>query len=366
MLHKISQLTQKLRFKMHDFSEQLLKWYQRNKRDLPWRGMKNPYKIWLSEIILQQTRVEQGWKYYLAFSDAYPTVSDLAQASEQEVLKLWQGLGYYSRARNLHFTAQYITNELQGQFPTKYKDLLKLKGVGKYTAAAIASFAYGEAVPAIDGNVYRVLSRVFGEYEVINTPKAEKLFEKYATQLLPEQKAGDFNQATMELGAIICKPKNPNCKECPVEAKCWANAKGKQLELPVKKVAIKVKNRHFNYFVIEQNEAIILQKRTEKDVWQHLYEFPLLEGENVTINSCFEFLNQRFRMQRPVLQRINARPIVHKLSHQHLHITFWKVSGEFFTNHDYSLVVKTDFPLYPMPIVLANFLKKFNKEKALL
>ncbi len=347
---------------MHDFSEQLLEWYQQNKRDLPWRNTQNPYKIWLSEIILQQTRVEQGWNYYLAFTETYPAIEDLANASEQEVLKLWQGLGYYSRARNLHFTAKYIVNELQGRFPSNYKELLKLKGVGKYTAAAIASFAYGEAVPAIDGNVYRVLSRVFGEYEIINTPKAEKIFRQYAMELLPTQKAGNFNQAMMELGATVCKPQNPNCKECPVSAKCWANANTKQVELPVKKAAIKVRKRYFNYFVIEQNEAFVLQKRTEKDVWQHLYEFPLLEQEKVTAALCADFLTENLQMQTPILQRINTKPIIHKLSHQHLHITFWKVSGDFSTNSKYTLVPKTEFSRYPMPIVLANFLKKNAKQ----
>ncbi len=343
---------------MQDFSEHLLNWYQQNKRDLPWRNTQNPYKIWLSEIILQQTRVEQGWSYYLAFTETYPTVTDLANATEQEVLKLWQGLGYYSRARNLHFTAKYIVNELQGEFPTNYKDLLKLKGVGKYTAAAIASFAYGEAVPAIDGNVYRLLSRVFGEYETINTPKAEKIFWEYAMELLPTAKAGDFNQATMELGATVCKPKNPDCQACPVDAKCWANANGKQTELPVKKSAIKVRKRYFNYFVIEQNEAFVLQKRTEKDVWQHLYEFPLLEQEKITIATCADFLKENLQIQSPVLQRINAKPIIHKLSHQHLHITFWKVSGDFLVNQKYDLVPQTALSRYPMPIILANFLEK--------
>ncbi len=347
---------------MHDFSEQLLEWYQQNKRDLPWRNTQNPYKIWLSEIILQQTRVEQGWNYYLAFTETYPTVEDLANASEQEVLKLWQGLGYYSRARNLHFTAKYIVNELQEKFPTNYKELLKLKGVGKYTAAAIASFAYGEAVPAIDGNVYRVLSRVFGEYETINTPKAEKIFRKYAMELLPTQKAGDFNQAMMELGATVCKPQNPNCKKCPVSAKCWANANTKQTELPVKKEAIKVRKRYFNYFVIEQKEAFVLQKRTEKDVWQHLYEFPLLEQEKVTVALCADFLTENLQMQTPILQRVNTNPIIHKLSHQHLHITFWEVSGDFSTNSKHTLVPQTEFSRYPMPIVLANFLKKNAKQ----
>lgn len=338
------------------FSSELLKWYDANKRNLPWRATKNPYKIWLSEIILQQTRVEQGWNYYLAFVDAYPTVQELAEASEQEVLKLWQGLGYYSRARNLHFTAKYITNELHGIFPTNYTELLKLKGVGKYTAAAIASFAYGEAVPAMDGNVYRVLARVFGEYETINTPKAEKKFRDLAMQILPKKSAGDFNQAMMELGATVCKPKNPNCNECPVAAKCWARAVEKQLELPVKKSAIKVRRRYFHYFIVEQNGEIVLQERKKKDVWQHLFQFPLLEQENLELSDVTAFLEKYLGIKNKVILQKNTEiPIVHKLSHQHLYITFWSVESESSKfSKPYFSVAKDTLTNYPFPIVLAK------------
>ncbi len=342
---------------MQDFSTKLLAWYAANKRDLPWRGTQNPYKIWLSEIMLQQTRVEQGWNYYLAFTDAYPTVRDLAAASEQEVLNLWQGLGYYSRARNLHFTAKYITNELGGIFPKTYAELLKLKGVGKYTAAAIASFAYGEAVPAIDGNVYRVLARLFGEYEIINTTKAEKKFTALAMQLLPLNDAGDFNQAMMELGATVCKPKNPDCLFCPVAEMCWANAQNKQMELPVKKSAIKVRNRYFNYFVLTDDNSILLKKREGKDVWKHLYEFPLLEKEKALLEDCSEFLLEHFGIENPTFQQLTPNPIVHKLSHQHLHIVFWKVTGRVKSFENCDFVAETELSNYPMPIVLANFLK---------
>lgn len=338
------------------FSTELLKWYDVHKRNLPWRTTKDPYKIWLSEIILQQTRVEQGWNYYLAFVDSYPTVQDLAKASEQEVLKLWQGLGYYSRARNLHFTAQYITEDLQGIFPKTYADLLQLKGVGKYTAAAIASFAYGEAVPAIDGNVYRVLARVFGVNETINTPKAEKVFRALAIEVLPHKAAGNFNQAMMELGAMVCKPKNPDCINCPIVAKCWAKAEGKQLELPVKKRAMKVRKRYFHYFIIAHNEQIVLQERKEKDVWQHLFQFPLLEQKSPNLSEIATFLEKYLGVKSKVLlHKNNETPIVHKLSHQHLYITFWTVeSDDSKPEKPYFSVSKVDLRDYPFPIVLAK------------
>lgn len=341
---------------MHPFSEELLKWYEVNKRELPWRSTTNPYKIWLSEIILQQTRVEQGMDYYLAFVETYPTVHHLAKASEQEVLKMWEGLGYYSRARNLHFTAKYIQAELKGIFPKTYAELLSLKGVGKYTAAAIASFAYGEAVPAIDGNVYRVLSRVFAEYEIINTSRAEKLFRELAMQLLPKDDAGGFNQAMMELGAIVCKPKNPNCQACPVAVRCWAKAEQKQTELPVKKSAIKVRNRYFHYFILTDEQQILLKKREGKDVWKHLYEFPLLEKEAATLADCSVFLHKELGIQTPTLRQFNPQPTVHKLSHQHLHITFWEVSGIVQNQKNYTAVSKLSLSDYPMPIVLAKFI----------
>ncbi len=346
---------------MQDFSTKLLSWYNANKRDLPWRGTQNPYKIWLSEIILQQTRVEQGWNYYLAFIENYPTVSDLAKASEQEVLNLWQGLGYYSRARNLHFTAKYITNELEGIFPKNYAELLKLKGVGKYTAAAIASFAYGEAVPAIDGNVYRVLSRFFGEYETINTPKAEKIFRELAFTILPLKNAGDFNQAMMELGATLCKPQNPDCFSCPVGEQCWANAEGKQTELPVKKSAIKVRNRYFNYFILTDDDHILLKKREGKDVWKHLYEFVLFEKENPSLEESATFLLEELGVKNPSFKQLNTTPIIHKLSHQHLHIFFSEIKGKIKSNSAYQFVAKDDLSEYPMPIVLAKFVEEFIK-----
>lgn len=343
---------------MNDFATALLDWYHKNKRDLPWRDTDDAYKIWLSEIILQQTRVEQGINYYYAFVENFPTVFDLAEASEQEVLKLWQGLGYYSRARNLHFTAKYIVEELSGVFPQTYDELQQLKGVGKYTAAAIASFAYGEAVPAIDGNVYRIFSRLFGIYTPIHTGKAQKEFYEIAKELLPIEAAADFNQATMELGATVCKPKNPDCELCPVVFKCWAKENGKQSELPVKKAKIEVRNRYFNYLIIEQEQGTIIQRREGKDIWRHLYQFPLVEKENPSLNELIGFVKSQFHTDTIILSKVNENSIIHKLSHQHIYLYFWKVSCE-----EIKVLPKCHFYLnadnsskFPVPKAIESFI----------
>ena len=232
-----------------DFSNSLIKWYLQNKRDLPWRNTIDPYFIWLSEIMLQQTRVAQGMPYFFAFTEAFPTVFDLAKASEQEVLKLWQGLGYYSRARNLHKTAQYVAFELDGKFPDNYKALLSLKGVGDYTAAAIASFSYNEVVPVVDGNVFRVLSRVFDIEADISQPASKKIFQELAMELMPKDHPAIFNQAIMEFGALQCVPKNPDCTICVMNDGCLALKMDKVNQLPVKLKKTKVTNRFFNYFI---------------------------------------------------------------------------------------------------------------------
>lgn len=339
-------------------SEKIIQWYHINKRNLPWRNTTDPYKIWLSEIILQQTRVEQGMDYYLAFIEHYPTVDDLANASEQEVLRLWQGLGYYSRARNLHFSARYIVSHLGGRFPQRYEDLLKLKGVGSYTASAIASFAYGEGVPAIDGNVYRVLARLFGVYDPLHTSQATKIFWQLGKKLISKENPADFNQAMMELGALVCKPQNPSCEECPIVAFCYAFEHKKWQDLPVKKSANRVRKRYFNYFVIESTNKILLRKREGKDVWKHLYELPLLEGENATLEDFTLFLEENLALKNPIFQQLNQKPVLHKLSHQHLNIMFWRVVGEPNTLGSYFFVGKERLSDYPMPIVLVDFLCK--------
>ena len=262
------------------FNSTLTIWYSANKRDLPWRKSKNPYNIWLSEIILQQTQVKQGLPYYEAFISNFPTIEDLAKASETEVLKLWQGLGYYSRARNLHFSAKHITKNLNGVFPKNFKGLLQLKGVGDYTASAISSICYEESVAVVDGNVYRVLARYFGIDTPINTTEGVKQFKTLATSLLPASNLGDYNQSIMEFGSRQCKPQSPVCSECPLNIGCRAYATGSIKSLPVKLKKTKVTKKYFNFIVnISEDNKTQIEQRTKKGIWQQLYQFPLIETE---------------------------------------------------------------------------------------
>ena len=344
---------------MMNFSNLLIKWYLQNKRELPWRNTTNPYPIWLSEIMLQQTRVAQGTPYFLSFTTAFPTVFDLAKASEEQVLKLWQGLGYYSRARNLHKTAQHIASDLNGIFPDNYNDLLKLKGVGEYTAAAIASFAYNEVVPVVDGNVFRVLSRYFDIETDIAQASAKKEFTSLAFELIPKDNPAIFNQAIMEFGALQCVPKSPNCNICIFNESCAALQKKKVDRLPIKSKKLKVRNRYFNYIVAsDENDNTIIQKRTAKGIWHNLYEFPLLETEK---EEDFDFVSEQIQNEYFKENKIssiletNDKSIVHKLSHQHLHIKFWKVTinGSIKEGINQKML-KT----FPFPIVIHNFIEK--------
>lgn len=343
----------------HTFAHHIIKWYHLNKRDLPWRNTKNPYYIWLSEIILQQTRVAQGMPYYVAFTDKYPSVTDLAQAEEQSVLKLWQGLGYYSRARNLHFTAQTIVQIHKGIFPDTYSELIKLKGIGDYTAAAIASFAFDEIVPTVDGNVYRVLSRYFGIETPINLPVAKKEFKNLANELIDPLQPGTFNQAIMEFGALQCVPVSPNCNICPLNDSCLALQMKKTAEWPIKLSTIKIKKRYFNYLVIHTSDGqTVLQKREKNDIWKHLYEFPLLESnEEWDENQIIEAL-PKMNLQKEYwreIQLLNVQPIKHKLTHQEIQIKFWKIEYQNTLSQSISWEELTHFPL---PIVIHNFVEK--------
>lgn len=338
-----------------NFSKTLINWYLQHKRDLPWRKTQNPYPIWLSEIMLQQTRVAQGLPYFLSFTTNFPTVFDLANANEEHVLKLWQGLGYYSRARNLHKTAQIVANELNGIFPDNYKDLLKLKGIGDYTAAAIASFSYNEAVPVVDGNVFRVLSRFFDVENDISVNSTKKVFAELASELMPKNNPAQFNQAIMEFGALQCVPKNPNCYICPFNGSCAALQKNKIDKLPVKSKKVKVTNRFLNYLIYndEINQALI-QKRTEKGIWQNLYEFPLLETEkSVDLDFISQNINSKYALKSIYL--INNEVIIHKLTHQKLHINFWKIEINGILENGLSI---DELKTYPFPIVIANFIEK--------
>ncbi len=255
-------------------------WYERHKRDLPWRHTTDPYRIWLSEIILQQTRVVQGKPYYERFVDTYPTVADMARADEQQVLRLWQGLGYYSRARNLHQTARFVTDHLGGRFPDSHRELLKMKGIGSYTAAAIASFAFGERVAVVDGNVYRVLARVFGIAEDITTTWAKKTFAALAGRLIDHASdPATYNQAIMEFGAIQCTPISPDCLLCPLQPYCIAYQTGQQHKLPVKARKAPVRERFISYLVFRQGKRLALRERTDRDVWQNLFDFYPVETD---------------------------------------------------------------------------------------
>ncbi len=305
-----------------EFSFRLRIWYQSHKRDLPWRHTQNPYYIWLSEVILQQTRVVQGLPYYQKFITQFPTINDLATAQEQDVLRLWQGLGYYSRARNLHQTAKIVVEEHGGIFPDNYAGLLKLKGIGPYTAAAIASLAFNEKVAVLDGNVYRVLSRVFGEETDIASSQAQKIFIKLANSLLPDTEADTHNQAMMELGALQCVPVAPKCMFCTFNDVCVANNTGRQGILPIKNKKISIKNRFFNYIVIENNQKIWLKKRNEKDIWAGMYDFYLIEShKNLDIDELARdpFLAQI--LPNAVIQH-QTKPNIHVLTHQKIHTTF--------------------------------------------
>lgn len=264
---------------MSGFSSELLLWYEQNKRDLPWRHTSDPYKIWLSEIILQQTRVDQGLSYYFRFIELFPGIRDLANATEEMVLKAWQGLGYYSRARNLHYTAGVIVSEYGGIFPDSYEKLLALKGIGPYTAAAVASFAYNEKVPAIDGNVIRVISRLFGIETAFDSGEGKKMIRQIADELIDDARPGLFNQAMMEFGATLCTPARPRCTECPFQSGCVALRKDMVLKLPVKKSKTKVRDLWIYYLVAETGDHVYLKKRAENDIWKGLHDFIELRSE---------------------------------------------------------------------------------------
>ncbi len=348
-----------------DFSRILIRWYHRHHRDLPWRHTCDPYKIWLSEIILQQTRVAQGMPYYLRFAEQYPTVFDLARADEQEVLRLWQGLGYYSRARNMHRTARQVADEYGGAFPPTYAELLKLKGVGHYTAAAIASFAFGEAVPAVDGNVFRVLARIFGiKTDILSSP-AKKEFTEVARHLIPADDPATFNQAMIEFGAIQCQPVAPDCLLCPFNALCYAFQHGAQKQLPVKSKKAKVRDRYLNYLILEKNGQLAMRQRTARDVWQGLFDFVLVESpypvdtaDQLTSYSptALEWL-QTGRLALP------QKTYVHLLSHQKLHVRFWHVHWDQAMGADklpeeFAFYDRSAIENLPKPILIDTFIKE--------
>lgn len=310
---------------MDFFSSKIIKWYSQHKRELPWRNTKDPYKIWLSEIILQQTQVKQGLPYYQKFVNTFPSVSELANANEEEVLKLWQGLGYYSRARNLHFAAKQIHQA--GFFPKEYKDIITLKGVGEYTAAAIASFAFKLPYAVVDGNVFRLLSRFYGIDTPIDTTKGKREFSEIAKTLLVKKEPDTHNQAIMEFGSQMCKPKQPNCNSCPLRDECVAFANNTIHLLPVKKGKVKVKTVFFEYFFFKMNGYTLVNKRADDGIWQNMYEFPLITTED--LKNTEEILNHnQFESWVKGIDFIieSISEFKHILSHRKINARFWEIN----------------------------------------
>lgn len=329
------------------FREKLMAWFAQSHRPLPWKGEADPYLIWLSEIILQQTRVEQGLPYFERFRAQYPDVYHLAEASEDEIMKLWEGLGYYSRARNLHQAAQYIVQELGGQFPATYEGILRLKGVGPYTAAAIASFAFGLPYAVVDGNVFRVLSRFFGIETAVDSSSGKKQFAEIAQALLAKEQPGPHNQAMMDFGATHCTPRAPSCSTCPLQTGCHAFQQGRVEYLPVKEKKIEKKNRFFHYLIFNQQGQVWIQKRVGKDIWKHLYEFPLLElnqpvSDETVIRNSAPWQQLLGKSSAKVSQA--SRPFSQVLTHQKIQATFWEinVTDEAALNSEGLLAVKRE------------------------
>lgn len=346
------------------FSKIITSWYSVNKRDLPWRNTSNPYHIWLSEIMLQQTRVNQGLPYYLAFTSQFPDIFALANAPEQEVLRLWQGLGYYSRARNLHSTAKYIANELNGKFPDNYNNLLKLKGVGSYTAAAIASFSYNEKVAVLDGNVFRVLARYFGIDTDIASPLGTQKFSVLANELLPETQSSIYNQAIMEFGALHCTPQNPLCNTCPLAENCVACTNNLQAVLPVKIKKLKVKNRFFHYIVFEFEGKQLFHERTSKDIWLGLNEYYLIENNELMdlddLASGDELL-KNILTQNHQIKHV-SEPYKHILTHQKIMAKFIVIETFKPINIDgYRYYSKDEIEELAKPVLILNFIKNLNE-----
>ncbi len=310
------------------FTKILMKWHeQSNTREMPWKGEKDPYRIWLSEVILQQTRVAQGWQYYKNFIEKFPTIRHLAKAHDQEVFKLWEGLGYYNRCKNLLFTARQIVKDNKGKFPDQYADILALKGVGTYTAAAIGSFAYNLPYAVVDGNVFRVLSRFFGIAEPIDSTKGKKIFTDLANTVLDKKSAGTYNQAIMDFGAVICKPFSPVCSTCPLQKYCTSFKEGTVNQLPVKEKTLQRKHRWFYYFLFEKDGKLLVHPRTGKDIWQNLYEFYLMESNELVKwnkESVKKWLEEQLAIKKATV--IHISPVsVQQLTHQQIKGQFIRI-----------------------------------------
>jgi len=355
-----------------NFTSLLLKWYNENKRELPWRETQDPYKIWLSEIILQQTRIVQGLAYYHLFLDKFPDIQALADASEDDVLSFWQGLGYYSRARNLHYTAREIVNKYNGKFPDHYNGLLELKGIGPYTAAAIASMAFNKPYATVDGNVTRVLARYFGIDNPVNQAQIKNQINEAANELIDREHPGMFNQAMMDLGATICKPGKPSCNICPLNNECVARIKGIEEIIPVKTSKVKQRERFFHFFLLHTqngNERLLLtEKREQNDIWKNLYQLPLIETPGVELTG-------KVMIQHPVFDRLISDniPVIpegrvqhynHVLTHQRLQAFFYNIPlpSDYYPNFDaaYNWVTFEAFQKMGKPVLIKRFTDGFR------
>ncbi len=348
----------------------LADWFCKNGRLLPWRETTDPYKIWLSEIILQQTRIDQGTAYYFDFLKAFPTIESLAQASEEEVLRLWQGLGYYTRARNLHKAAQKIVQEWRGVFPSSYEKIRTLPGVGDYTAGAIASFAFGLSYPAVDGNLQRVLSRVYASSEPVDSTAGKKLYLRLAHQIIEEGDASVLNQALMDIGATVCTPRLPLCDSCPLESFCKVANLPQAVDFPIKKRKVPLKDLYFFFFYLMDGEGkIVLEKRKKKDIWQGLYQLPLIESETpLKQEELREKVEQMWGVE--VAEHVEGKVLraKHILSHRRLHLTFYRSSITTLFDEsktpwcEYRLISAEDLEQYPLPAAIFKYLPSFLEE----
>lgn len=345
---------------MSNFVNLLLQWFEENQRSLPWRNETSPYKIWISEVILQQTRVNQGWNYYLDFINHFPTLTALASASEDEVLKVWQGLGYYSRARHLHQAAQHIVKEHNGVFPNSYTEIRKLKGVGDYTAAAIASIAFQLPYPAVDGNVLRVICRYFGIFEDIMLTSTKNRVKEICQKLMKNHSPGDFNQALMDFGATHCTPANPACETCQFNQKCYAFIHEQTKILPIKIKKIKMKNRYFHFiFFVDKAHQTIIQQRKESDIWKNLYQFPLVETSSVKFSIANYLKTKGIATTSPP---VRLKEVQQQLSHQTIFATFYLVPIENIevVANEGKITTVEELTNFPVPKMIAEIITVYD------
>ena len=346
-----------------NFSDLILEWYDKNKRDLPWRKSKDPYRIWISEIILQQTKISQGTKYYLNFIKKFPNLKSLANSNENEVLLSWQGLGYYSRARNLHKSAKYIYFELENKFPKNYDALLKLKGIGDYTASAISSICFDEKNAVLDGNVYRILSRYFLIDKPINRSSSKKYFRQIAQDMISDNRCGDYNQAIMDYSSMICKPVNPKCDVCIFSESCKANLLSKSMDYPKKLSKNKNRFKYFDYVIFNQGSKNLIQK-INSGLWVNLYQFPVFQSDsNISLIDLKKLIYKKFKISVNDIELINENYINHKLTHLQIQSRFWKISdGPMIKGGLYV----DDFENYPMSRLMHKFFEKYSSKLSLI